>query len=70
MAVDAPELWIRRAGVSACGGRFRLVTLIETPSVIQHLLRHLGLPTDVPAARPSRAPPAGVHGDGFDDDAA
>jgi hypothetical protein len=53
-----------------CGDRFRLVALIETPSVIERILRRVGLPTDVPAARASRAPPAGAHGDRFDDDAA
>jgi hypothetical protein len=40
-----------------CGGRLRLVALIEEVGVIERILRHLGLPTDVPAARPARAPP-------------
>jgi hypothetical protein len=40
-----------------CGGRLRLVALIEQLSVIQRILRHLGLPTDVPEARPARVPP-------------
>jgi hypothetical protein len=40
-----------------CGGRLRLVALIEQASVVQRILRHLGLPTDVPEARPARAPP-------------
>jgi len=40
-----------------CGGRFRLIALIDDPWVIQRILSHLGLPTDVPAARPPRAPP-------------
>ena len=40
-----------------CGGRFRLIALIDDPSVVQRFLRHLGLPTDVPKARPARAPP-------------
>ncbi len=40
-----------------CGGRLRLVALIEQASVIQRILRHLGLPTDVPEPRPARAPP-------------
>lgn len=53
-----------------CGDRFRLVALIEQQSVIERILRHLGLPTDVPAARPSRAPPASVDHKRFDDDAA
>lgn len=53
-----------------CGGRFRLVALIEAPPVIERILRHLGLPIDVPAARPSRASPAGAHYERFDDDVA
>jgi len=40
-----------------CGGRLRLVALIEQASVIQHILRHLGLPTEVPEPCPARAPP-------------
>lgn len=40
-----------------CGGRLRLVALIDQASVIQRILRHLGLPTDIPEPRPGRAPP-------------
>jgi hypothetical protein len=40
-----------------CGGHFRLIALIDDPRVIRRLLGHLGLPTDVPTARPPRAPP-------------
>ena len=40
-----------------CGGRLRLVALIDQAAVIQRILRHLGLPTDVPQPRPARAPP-------------
>ena len=40
-----------------CGGRLRLVALIEQASVVQRILRHLALPTEVPEARPARAPP-------------
>jgi hypothetical protein len=40
-----------------CGGRLRLVALIDQASVIQRILRHLGLPIDVPEPRPARAPP-------------
>ena len=40
-----------------CGGRFRLIALIEESSVIERILRHLHLPTEVPAPRPGRAPP-------------
>jgi len=38
-----------------CGGRLRLVAVIEEARVIRRILGHLGLPTEVPAARPSRA---------------
>ena len=38
-----------------CGGRLRLVALIQQASVIKRILRHLGLPTDVPEPRPARA---------------
>lgn len=40
-----------------CGGRLRLIALIEAASVIERILRHLGLPTAVPSAHPGRAPP-------------
>lgn len=56
------ELMRRTFGVDVlacprCGGRLRLVALIDQASVIQRILRHLGLPTDVPEPRPGRAPP-------------
>ncbi len=41
-----------------CGGRLRLVALIEEARVIRRILGHLGLPTEVPAARPARSPPS------------
>ena len=40
-----------------CGGRLRLIALIEEAAVIERILRHLGLPTEIPAPRPARAPP-------------
>jgi hypothetical protein len=40
-----------------CGGRLRLIALIEEAAVIARILRHLGVPTEIPAARPARAPP-------------
>jgi hypothetical protein len=40
-----------------CDGRLRLIALIEETAVIGRILRHLGLPTDLPVARPARAPP-------------
>jgi hypothetical protein len=42
---------------SRCGGRLRLVALIDQASVVQRILRHLGLPTELPEPRPARAPP-------------
>jgi hypothetical protein len=40
-----------------CGGRLHLIALIEKAQVIRRILTHLGLPTEVPAARPARPPP-------------
>jgi hypothetical protein len=56
-----------------CGGRLRLIALIEQAAVIDRILRHLGLPTETPAPRPARAPPrlASVpDAAGWDDEAA
>jgi hypothetical protein len=35
----------------------RLIATIEQAAVIQRILRHLGLPADLPAPRAARAPP-------------
>ena len=35
----------------------RVIALIEAASVIERILRHLGLPTAVPSPHPGRAPP-------------
>jgi hypothetical protein len=40
-----------------CGARMRLVGTIEQRAVIDRILRHLGLPTEVPSPWPARAPP-------------
>ena len=40
-----------------CGGRLRVVALVEHAAVVQRILRHLGLPAEVPEPRPARAPP-------------
>ena len=45
-----------------CGGRLRLVALIDEASVIQRILRHLGLPTEISEPRPARAPPLPFEG--------
>ena len=36
---------------------FRLIALIDEASVIERILRHLHLPTEVPTPRPGRPPP-------------
>jgi hypothetical protein len=54
-----------------CGGRLRLIALIEEAAVIGRILRHLGVPTEIPAPRPARAPPlfaGSPHEAGWDDD--
>jgi hypothetical protein len=33
------------------------VALIEQGAVVERVLRHLGLPTAIPAPQPARAPP-------------
>jgi hypothetical protein len=40
-----------------CGGRLRLIALIEEAAIIGRILRHLGLPTELPVVRAARAPP-------------
>ena len=40
-----------------CGGRLRLVALIDQASVIQRILRHLRVPAEIPEPRPERPPP-------------
>jgi hypothetical protein len=54
-----------------CGGRLRLIALVEDAAVIDRILRHLGLPTAVPTPRPARAPPLAVDvpdGSGWTDE--
>jgi hypothetical protein len=40
-----------------CGGRLRLIALIEPGVICARILRHLGVLADVPATRAPRAPP-------------
>jgi hypothetical protein len=52
-----PELLRRTFAVDVlacarCGGRMRVVAIIEDPVVIRKILTHLRLPTEVPAPRP------------------
>jgi hypothetical protein len=72
-----PRLMQRSFGfdVLACprrGHRLELIALIEEPAVIRRILGHLGLPTEVPAARPARPPPLpiGHAKPRYDDDTA
>jgi hypothetical protein len=46
-----------------CGGRLRLLAPIDHAPVIERILRHVGLPTEVPAPGPARAPPRPAGGD-------
>jgi hypothetical protein len=46
---------------SRCGGRLRLIALIEQAAVIQRILRHLGLPETVPTPSPARTPPLPIR---------
>jgi hypothetical protein len=52
-----------------CGGRLRLVALIEQKVVVTRILTHLGLPTELPVPRPARPPPddASVHSPATED---
>jgi hypothetical protein len=40
-----------------CGGRLRLIALIQQGEVSRRILTHLGLPADMPATLPARSPP-------------
>jgi hypothetical protein len=51
-----------------CGGRFKLLALIEDPAVVRRILTHLGRPTEVPRPRPPRAPPGPVGSFPLDND--
>ena len=45
-----------------CDGRLRLIAVIDHTPAIQKILRHLGLPSEIPVPTPARAPPL-VHAD-------
>ncbi|MEP6906056.1 MAG: transposase, partial [Gemmatimonadales bacterium] len=54
------ELMRRTFGVDVlacprCGGRLRLVALLEQAAVVQRTLRHLGMPTEVTEPRAATA---------------
>jgi len=40
-----------------CHGPMQFIQLVEDPLVIEKILNHLGLPTDLPPVAPARAPP-------------
>lgn len=40
-----------------CGGKRRLVALVDRQEAITKILAHLGLPKEAPSAWPARAPP-------------
>lgn len=42
---------------AGCGGRLRFIATIEDPVVVARILRHVGLPTEVPEPAPARSPP-------------
>ena len=46
-----------------CGGRLRLIALIDDPAVIARVLTHLKVSPEIPEARPARAPPWHLVGD-------
>ncbi len=52
-----------RIGILSTGAS-KQAGFIEQPPVIEKILKHLGLPTEIPKARPARAPP---HEHEFDD---
>jgi Putative transposase/Transposase zinc-binding domain len=64
------ELMARTFGIDVlacprCGGRLQLIAMIEDARVIARLLRHLGVPTEVPTPRPARPPPADAWRDAW-----
>jgi len=40
-----------------CHGPMKVIQVVEDPVVIERILIHLGLPTDLPPLAPARAPP-------------
>jgi len=55
------DLWRRTFAIDVlacpeCGGRLRLLATIDDSAVIDKILRHLGLPIELPAPAPARTP--------------
>jgi len=40
-----------------CGGKLKVIAAILQPTVIEGILKHLGLPSQPPLILPARAPP-------------
>jgi len=55
--LGARSAWRSRLACPRCGDRLELIALIEDPTVVRRILSHLGLPTELPAARATRPPP-------------
>ena len=58
---DAADARVDVLACSRCGGRLRLIALIEEAAVIRRILRHLGLAETVPTPSPARAPPLPIR---------
>jgi hypothetical protein len=43
-----------------CGGRLRLISMVDHPAVVARILRHLKLPSEIPGTQRARAPPTEV----------
>ena len=41
----------------SCGGKMKVIALVQDPASIARYLRHLGLPTEEPSMAPARGPP-------------
>ena len=40
-----------------------MIAVIDDPAVVERVLRHLALPTEIPSAQPARAPPVPLLAD-------
>jgi ribosomal protein S27E len=52
-----------------CGGRMKLIAMIDQPDVIKKILDHLNLPTEPPRTHPARPPPEQLELPEFDEPA-
>ena len=51
-----------------CKGKMRLLGMVDSPEVIEKVLAHLGLETEVPKLAPARSPPQLEFDEVFGDD--